>query len=444
VFDSQLQFVNTMTLNFKLILDEFNRRFDEWEARWDQRFSPPPSMEPQPQDDPSVAFALIFNNTTMLGPANSGAVDDSVKALVASTDPNALLNTVTADTLETPSVDVGADVVADNWGGCFDDSEQYYGSPSVVTDNWGGCFDGEQYRTRPSVVDDNWGGFFGGEDLTSSGNPTRFVLPIASTDEPSIDITLARANSEATDDSVFVTTEPAGYDESELHATVVLDVLPRVHTLDKCMTSQDKLVIDLDPDDMETPLSESALPVVPSANEMETPTTCSTLVLTEHAPVEAAHSCTLRVPHGEPLPRLLHAEQLEQALEQNEISSKGIKSLGAAGPDLLQAEIDAANIKIVLGKFDDAVPHRPPWPPPTQYGQFEKIVRVMIRQGHVMESCFTVLSIVADCQKLDILVDGAGYSHLGIPMEEADCSRMIKSVGEGSSMFPSMEHSEAF
>jgi hypothetical protein len=214
-----------MTLNFKLILDKFNRRFDEWEARWDQHFSPPPSMEPQPQDDPSVAFALIFNNTTVLGPANSGAMDDSVKVLVASTDPNALLNTVTADALETPSVDVGADVVADNWGGCFDDSEQYYGSPSVVANNWGGCFDGEQYRTRPSVVDDNWGGFFGGEDLASSSNPTRFVLPIASTDEPSIDIALARANSEAADDSVFVTTEPAGYDESELHATAVLDVL---------------------------------------------------------------------------------------------------------------------------------------------------------------------------------------------------------------------------
>jgi hypothetical protein len=177
---------------------------------------------------------------------------------------------------------------------------------AVIADNWGGCFDGEQYSTRPSVVADNWGGFFGGEDLASSGNPTRFILPIASTDEPSIDTALARAISKAADDSVFVTVEPAGYDESELHATAVLDVLSRVHTLDKCMTSQDKLVIDLDPDDMETPLSESALPVVPSANEMETPTTCSTPVLTEHASAEAAHSGTLRVPHGEPLPRLLH------------------------------------------------------------------------------------------------------------------------------------------
>ncbi|TVU27682.1 hypothetical protein EJB05_19179, partial [Eragrostis curvula] len=48
-------------------------------------------------------------------------------------------------------------------------------------------------------------------------------------------------------------------------------------------------------------------------------------------------------------------EQHEQALEQNEMSQKVMKSWGAAGPDLLHAEIDAANIKIALGKFDEAV-----------------------------------------------------------------------------------------
>jgi tetratricopeptide (TPR) repeat protein len=48
-------------------------------------------------------------------------------------------------------------------------------------------------------------------------------------------------------------------------------------------------------------------------------------------------------------------EQHEQALEQNEMSRKVMKSWGAAGPDLLHAEIDAANIKIALGKFDEAV-----------------------------------------------------------------------------------------
>ncbi|RCV08969.1 hypothetical protein SETIT_1G369400v2 [Setaria italica] len=48
-------------------------------------------------------------------------------------------------------------------------------------------------------------------------------------------------------------------------------------------------------------------------------------------------------------------EQHEQALEQNEISQKVMKSWGAAGPELLHAEVDAANIKIALGKFDEAI-----------------------------------------------------------------------------------------
>ncbi|CAN6279580.1 unnamed protein product [Urochloa humidicola] len=48
-------------------------------------------------------------------------------------------------------------------------------------------------------------------------------------------------------------------------------------------------------------------------------------------------------------------EHHEQALEQNEISQKVMKSWGAAGPELLHAEIDAANIKIALGKFDEAI-----------------------------------------------------------------------------------------
>jgi tetratricopeptide (TPR) repeat protein len=48
-------------------------------------------------------------------------------------------------------------------------------------------------------------------------------------------------------------------------------------------------------------------------------------------------------------------EQHEQALDQNEISQKVMKSWGAAGPELLHAEVDAANIKIALGKFDEAI-----------------------------------------------------------------------------------------
>jgi hypothetical protein len=70
----------------KLILDEFNRRFDEMEARLDRRFSPPLATEPQ--DAPSVASALICSTATAstdepnldppLASANSGAADDSV------------------------------------------------------------------------------------------------------------------------------------------------------------------------------------------------------------------------------------------------------------------------------------------------------------------------------------------------------------------------------
>jgi hypothetical protein len=59
----------------KLFLDEFNMRFDEWETRWDWRFSPRPAMEPQ--DAPLVASTLIDSTTDepslvpTLGRANS-------------------------------------------------------------------------------------------------------------------------------------------------------------------------------------------------------------------------------------------------------------------------------------------------------------------------------------------------------------------------------------
>ena len=65
-------------------------------------------------------------------------------------------------------------------------------------------------------------------------------------------------------------------------------------------------------------------------------------------------------------------------------------------------------------------------------------------QGHLVESCFIAWSNVVDCQKIDTPVDVADCGHLGIPMDEADCSGMNKSAGEGSSMFSSMEHLEAF
>jgi hypothetical protein len=47
-FDSQLQVANAMTLNVKLILDEFNRRFDAAEARLDWRFAK--LLQPQAEE----------------------------------------------------------------------------------------------------------------------------------------------------------------------------------------------------------------------------------------------------------------------------------------------------------------------------------------------------------------------------------------------------------
>jgi hypothetical protein len=78
----------------KLFLDEFNRRFDEWESRWDRRFSPRPATEPQ--DAPSIASALIGSSTTAstdepslvptLGCANSGVADNSMFVTTSSAD----------------------------------------------------------------------------------------------------------------------------------------------------------------------------------------------------------------------------------------------------------------------------------------------------------------------------------------------------------------------
>ena len=47
-------------------------------------------------------------------------------------------------------------------------------------------------------------------------------------------------------------------------------------------------------------------------------------------------------------------EEHEKALEQNELSQKVLKSWGL-GSDLMHAEIDAANIQIALGKYDEAI-----------------------------------------------------------------------------------------
>lgn len=47
-------------------------------------------------------------------------------------------------------------------------------------------------------------------------------------------------------------------------------------------------------------------------------------------------------------------EEHEKALEQNELSKKVLKNWGLSS-DLLQAEIDASNMKIALGKYDEAI-----------------------------------------------------------------------------------------
>lgn len=47
-------------------------------------------------------------------------------------------------------------------------------------------------------------------------------------------------------------------------------------------------------------------------------------------------------------------EEHEKALEQNQLSQKVLKNWGLTS-DLLHAEIDAANMKIALGKFDEAI-----------------------------------------------------------------------------------------
>ncbi|XP_077215418.1 protein KINESIN LIGHT CHAIN-RELATED 2-like [Tasmannia lanceolata] len=47
-------------------------------------------------------------------------------------------------------------------------------------------------------------------------------------------------------------------------------------------------------------------------------------------------------------------EEHQKALEQNELSQKVMKNWGL-GSDLLHAEIDAANIQIALGKYDEAI-----------------------------------------------------------------------------------------
>jgi hypothetical protein len=143
----QLRRIN-MSLDTKLILDAIGKLFDDFDARWERRL---PKLLTAQEASPVISVL-------------------------------------------TPTVAVGATIIADNWGGGFN----------------GGEYSIEQYCTAPSIVADNWGGFFGGEDAAANAefaidppdDPERFVLPNASTNEPSIDPALARTNSRAADDSV--------------------------------------------------------------------------------------------------------------------------------------------------------------------------------------------------------------------------------------------------
>jgi hypothetical protein len=132
-----------MSLDTKLLLDAISELFDKFDARWTMR------------DAAREAFGRVH---------------------------------VTAQ-----STVVGADVVADNWGNLFDSG-----------------VDSDEQRYEEPINTDNWGGFFGGEDaaanaefaIDSPDDPKRFILPNAYTDEPSIDLALARTNSGVSDDSV--------------------------------------------------------------------------------------------------------------------------------------------------------------------------------------------------------------------------------------------------
>jgi hypothetical protein len=122
-FVPRLQFANAMTLDVKLILDEFDRRFDEWETRWDRCFSSAAYID-QPPTPPSVNHP------------SSDACDRAPATRAAA---------------------VGAVVIADNWGGCFDDSERDCTATSAIADNWGGLFDGEVATVNTEFAD-HWYG----------------------------------------------------------------------------------------------------------------------------------------------------------------------------------------------------------------------------------------------------------------------------------------------
>jgi hypothetical protein len=230
-----------MSLDFKLILDELNRRFDELEVRWDRRFSPSAYLDLPP---------------TLLSVHQSSDTSASMPP--------------------TPTAAVGTVVIADNWGGCFDDDKEYYAAPSVVADNWGGLFEGCDADGDIS------------SNLRDSDPDEAFVTSHS--------------------DKALLDNHHAG----ELIATgIEYGSYNSVHGSGGAALSQ----------------------LAHSNTNFAMPTTCSTWGLTEHAMAEAVHCRALWLPRREPLPRLLRAFLTLERLDLSACASLDDASLAASVGD---------------------------------------------------------------------------------------------------------------
>jgi len=110
-------------LDSKLILDALAKLFNDFDARWERRFS----------------------------------------------DTQAAHETSQVVSTPTQAMAIGATVVADNWGGLFggdDDSIAADTDALVGADNWGGLFEGDDVSIAADQIRNNAGA--NGNDLTSS------------------------------------------------------------------------------------------------------------------------------------------------------------------------------------------------------------------------------------------------------------------------------------
>jgi hypothetical protein len=81
-------------------------------------------------------------------------------------------------------VAVGAVVIADNRGGCFDDGERYCATPSVIADDWGGLFDGEVATVNTEFADHGYGPSSTDPDAPHDADTDSFFI---NTDEGSVE-----------------------------------------------------------------------------------------------------------------------------------------------------------------------------------------------------------------------------------------------------------------